>query len=288
MLRSSTFPTATSPSNWINIFVYRSNHGLTSSSPAKLLNLKRSNVCIICQAWDSQKNKERIYQETTNKLLTYNTAELRKVVAEKTISISLGYLTWLSKQEDRALEKLGGELMQIRGELEECQYNLISQKIQLEEALTKIPQTGQQLEITKKYFLQIQQKADELSDTIRKSKQISTVQIIGRKQLQSQDDINQITSLSVAERILQVLLQIDDKDVRVSTIKEACTPPSAQELSQDSEIEDEEFLFATPLQLLQSIQKITKTSDSYLKIHGYENMQTLKQEIEYFWQQSMQ
>lgn len=109
----------------------------------------------------------------------------------------------------------------------------------------------------------LEQQAAALEATMGSQRAQALTEILGRKQMKKPEEANTLLAADAAGRILEVLVQIDNREDRAAMLPEAFTPPAplgghnpanAGNGSLDVENEDdEEDLYTTPLQLLQSV-----------------------------------
>ena len=111
----------------------------------------------------------------------------------------------------------------------------------------------------------LEQQAAALEATMGAQRAQSLTEIIGRKKLMVPEEASSLFSVAdAAARILEVLVQIENREERAAVLPDAFSPPiksqrgaptvsSEEEEMDDDDDEGEEFLYTSPLQLLQSV-----------------------------------
>jgi hypothetical protein len=101
----------------------------------------------------------------------------------------------------------------------------------------------------------LEQQAAALEATMGTQRAQALTEIIGRKEMTIvPQEATNLLAADAAGRILEVLLQIDNREDRAAMLPEAFTPPKDEMYENDAEEEkEEEELYTTPLQLLQAV-----------------------------------
>ncbi len=103
----------------------------------------------------------------------------------------------------------------------------------------------------------LEQQAAALEATMGTQRAQALTEVIGRKEITAvpSQEASNLIAADAAGRILEVLLQIDNREDRAAMLPEAFTPPGDEMYeNEDQEDEkDEEELYTTPLQLLQAV-----------------------------------
>lgn len=204
--------------------------------------------------------------------------ELDTWVADHMDSLSIDFLTWVAVQETAAvgshrqqIGELGGKLMALREGIPLCSHSIeempgISSDvntISAESSTLGLPVassshmgqlsaticTSSALGLSVEGMKLLEQQAAALETTIGATRARSLLEIIGRKRPEIEGMLSQPPD--AARRILEVLVQVDDKEERIAMLADAFTPPAGDDVdTSEGEIEE---VFTTPLQLLAAV-----------------------------------
>jgi len=210
-------------------------------------------------------------------------------VAQNREQLTISFLSWVAEEEaavpagpeQERLGVLGSRLMALREGLTPVSAEQLSKdiavaatqtsKVALNEtaslavagassspALAETVRRNAALGLSLKGMELLEQQAAALEATMGTQRAQGLTEIIGRKEMTivpPQEAAN-LLAADAAGRILEVLLQIDNREDRVAVLPEAFTPPRGELYQigeEEEEGDEEEELYTTPLQLLQAV-----------------------------------
>lgn len=130
--------------------------------------------------------------------------------------------------------------------------------------LTVVKQTAE-LGLSPEGMALLHQQAVALESIVSTSRAHSLTEVIGRKKIETQEEqqniLNMTAQIDVANRILEVLVGIPDRQERAALLGDAFTPPpedmvqreQQEEEDDDNDNEEEEQVYTSPFRLLQAI-----------------------------------
>lgn len=218
-----------------------------------------------------------------------NDQDLERFFASDRDRISLDFLAWIADcerssagTEQRRLWELGSKLMALRegltpvsmedlelAQLLSSQCSNVPAEVPGPRSLTPTVHQTASLGISMDGMVLLEKQATALEATVGASRATALTEVLGRKiVLNSGQEMVAFGEANAAERILGVLVEVDDREERISMLQDACTPP--QEYSDETaaavDSQEEEEVYTTPLQLLQAVdlwlQRIAKGTNN--------------------------
>ncbi|KAG7668106.1 hypothetical protein Ndes2526B_g03399 [Nannochloris sp. 'desiccata'] len=228
------------------------------------------------------------YKELLSTLGSISEDDLESWVAQNREQLTISFLSWVAEEEAAApagleqerLWDLGSRLMALREGLTPVSAKHLSKDLALAATQTNkvaIKATGSMvaagassspalaeavrhnaaLGLSLEGMELLEQQASALEATMGTQRAQALTEIIGRKEMTivpPRETSNPLAA-DAAGRILEVLLQIDNREDRSAMLPEAFTPPRDEvyENQEEEEENEQEELYTTPLQLLQAV-----------------------------------
>lgn len=222
----------------------------------------------------------RLVQDILGALEGLTDQDIALWVEKNRDTLTLSFLGWLADREDAALAEpererlwqLGSKLMALReGFTPVARENMAAALTKLAEgaegvtpggqhsfpaegSLPAAVQTNKSLGLSTQGMVLLEQQAAALEATMGANRARVLTGILGRKTVAEPDvEFAALREADAAGRILEVLVQVQDRRERAAMLPDAFSPPVESDADAAALIEDEEELSTTPLQLLQTI-----------------------------------